>query len=572
MLTDSNLKNHAQPITERYDEVEIAMIENAASYFVQDKTLETDPDAWLSTMQDATGEVRAKNKSILNAASKEVKPQIESMMRGVFDSIMPIAELADDKINKRIMQASVRQAKSALNLTNTTALEGAQAGYLDAVNKAYLETVSGLKSYDQAIRDGVRRLADLGFRSASFRSDNGNLIYRQLDVSVREAVLTTASNMTRAIADNNVAQLGTDLIEVSSHVGARPKCAADQGKIYSVSGKHPKYPAFSTTSYGQPDGLFGINCHHTKYAFIEGVSERTFTHYDKETNDQLYKQSQMQRIMERDIRTQKRRVAAANACNDTKLMAEESKRLSGKQNRLDQFINETGRMRRTNREQVLGFDRSTAQKAVWANRANTGAVRQPKDLDVFGPGAFKRKPPQNVLIGTLRNVASREVYESIKAAENKIYKRNTERAVVVDRYGNIMVDKAGTHSEVQFTDQEVKAMKGGIMTHNHPSGLKGVNSTFSGNDMGMLFEADLKEMRLVNTFGTYRVQAGGAKINHVEIETAWNDLYNKSKSKYYDAIKSGNMSREDADSALTKQVTEAIVNKYGLSYSFERRK
>ena len=39
-------------------------------------------------------------------------------------------------------------------------------------------------------------------------------------------------------------QTGTDLVETTAHHGARPDHAVWQGKVFSVSGTHEKYPDF----------------------------------------------------------------------------------------------------------------------------------------------------------------------------------------------------------------------------------------------------------------------------------------------------------------------------------------
>lgn len=66
--------------------------------------------------------------------------------------------------------------------------------------------------------------------------------------------------------------LDCDLVEVSEHMDARPEHAQWQGQIYSLSGKHPQYPDFkSSTDYGSGDGLCGWNCRHTFWPYFDGV-------------------------------------------------------------------------------------------------------------------------------------------------------------------------------------------------------------------------------------------------------------------------------------------------------------
>lgn len=68
-----------------------------------------------------------------------------------------------------------------------------------------------------------------------------------------------------------------------------------------------KYPHWNKSSYGEPDGLLGINCGHHIYPYVEGVSiRRYFPTDDLDANDKLYKQTQIQRGLERAVRKQKR--------------------------------------------------------------------------------------------------------------------------------------------------------------------------------------------------------------------------------------------------------------------------
>ena len=83
--------------------------------------------------------------------------------------------------------------------------------------------------------------------------------------------------------------------------------------------------AISETSYGEPDGIFGINCGHFPYPFVDGVSMMAFKPYPKALNDEVYKQSQEQRYQERQIRHKLTDADALEAAGD-KEGAEEFRR------------------------------------------------------------------------------------------------------------------------------------------------------------------------------------------------------------------------------------------------------
>lgn len=159
---------------------------------------------------------------------------------------------------------------------------------------------------------------------------------------------------------------GNDLFIVSKHSGARPKCAPWQGKIVSknnrrgtttdANGKKVSFIALSSTSYGQADGLLGINCGHQLYPFIPKQSINNVKPLSKEQereNKRIYEESQRQRAIEREIRASKtqeemyRKAGLRDEADKQKTVT------SQRQAKMRQFINKTGRTRRYDREQIV---------------------------------------------------------------------------------------------------------------------------------------------------------------------------------------------------------------------------
>jgi hypothetical protein len=148
-------------------------------------------------------------------------------------------------------------------------------------------------------------------------------------------------------------EYGTDLIEVSSHLGARERCAPFQGRIFSRSGKSKKYAAWSSTSHGEPAGLLGINCHHVIYPYISGKSTQRYEPYDPAENRRIYEESQQQRLFERKIRKQKRELALLETIGDEQGAKDAKQAIRATQSELRAFLSETGRGRRRDREQIV---------------------------------------------------------------------------------------------------------------------------------------------------------------------------------------------------------------------------
>ncbi|AUR81274.1 minor capsid protein [Bacillus phage Carmen17] len=241
------------------------------------------------------------------------------------------------------------QAVDKLNLVNTTMLSGAQQVYRDIINQTTAKVLTGLMTPHEALRSVSGQWAERGV--PTIRDKSGKVWSTEAYVPM--VVRSTVKNVSTDAQISRMDDHDIDLIEVSSHNGARPKCEPYQGRIFSKSGKSKKYPAWSTTSYGQPDGLLGINCHHVIYPYVEGRSTQRYKPYPKEQNDKAYKESQQQRAIERDIRKKKKRLVMAKATGDKVAIKQANQQVRAQQERMRNFLKETGRRRKPNREQIV---------------------------------------------------------------------------------------------------------------------------------------------------------------------------------------------------------------------------
>ena len=198
-----------------------------------------------------------------------------------------------------------------------------QNAYQHALDMALLKVTSGTFSFDRAAEDCVRELARSGLRNVDYESGRSY----QLDTAARMCIRTASAQLAANITMQHCDDMGTDLVEVDAHWGARPEHAEWQGKIYSRSGKNKKYPNFEKCGYGTVTGLCGVNCRHTFYPFFEGISTPNKGEKEPEPKDYRGKTytyteaTQKQRLMERDVRATKREIEAVKAMGgDTKIL------------------------------------------------------------------------------------------------------------------------------------------------------------------------------------------------------------------------------------------------------------
>ena len=114
-------------------------------------------------------------------------------------------------------------------------LPPAQA-YQWALDNALMQIQSGAISYNQAIAEAVKQLADSGLKTVSYESGHVDSV----DVAVRRAVMTGVNQLNQKYREQSMDYLETDLVEATAHRGARntdgpngwENHAKWQGKVY----------------------------------------------------------------------------------------------------------------------------------------------------------------------------------------------------------------------------------------------------------------------------------------------------------------------------------------------------
>lgn len=267
--------------------------------------------------------------------------------------------LAASKELQMVLSSGLIQTKGVFqNLTRTTA-NTATKQFEDALDRAWLQVSSGAFSYDAAIRTAVKDLSRQGVASIVYPTGHVD----NLEVAVRRATVTGVNQTALKLQETMADEVGSDLVEVTAHAGARPSHAEWQGGIYSRSGRHSKYGGLrEVTGYGQGWGLGGWNCRHSFYPYFEGApraytpdrlrdySAKTISYNGTPMTE--YEASQRQRYIERQIRRWKREQAAMKAAGqDTAESAAKVRRWQAEQRN---FIEQTGLKRQYAREQIGG--------------------------------------------------------------------------------------------------------------------------------------------------------------------------------------------------------------------------
>ncbi len=331
-----------------------------------------------------TGKSEKEIRKLYTAALKETLKNDEKIYRSAISE----GYLSEDKngvLNSYFGSIAFSNALKA-GLQNTNGLmrnlcssTAASANSLlsDELDLAFMKVTSGAFTMDEAVFSAVKRLGSSGLTVVNYASGRKD----KVDVAVRRAVLTGIGQAAANVQLGLASDMGCDLVEVTAHLGARPTHQVWQGRIFSLSGTHPKYPEFrSSTGYGTGDGLCGWNCRHNFYPYFEGLSKPVGVPFTKEENDKVYRDTQKQRAYERAIRQSKRELAALDASRSAasdddalkqKLDREFQRKavvLKRREAKLAEHLRASGLLPDNSRVRVDGFGRSVSGKAVWAER------------------------------------------------------------------------------------------------------------------------------------------------------------------------------------------------------------
>lgn len=387
----------AGPISQVYQDVTDQVLENIARHFNTGKSLATidwqiKKLAELGQVRDETIRIIAKgtgqNESMIRVALdeaianalKDVEPALrEAALKGLLQNG---GDLSTSASVKRILTTYLSQATEATNLVNTVMLESGMNAYRTVISDVVMweqrlttaaqtqaaqeilnsetgKVISGVSSRHEALKRAIKRMADNGLTGFVDRGGHNWTPEAYVNMDIR----TTAGNVaTQAVFARNE-DYGNDLVWVPVKAAARPLCYPWQGKLISTSnrtgtvedldGRKIQIIPLYSTSYGEPAGLWGINCGHTPpNPFIPGLSKIRGDIPSEMKNEAEYIGSQEQRAIERRIRYAKREAATLKAAGlDT---SEANAKVKRYQADMRAFISETGRTRHYDREQIGG--------------------------------------------------------------------------------------------------------------------------------------------------------------------------------------------------------------------------
>lgn len=392
-LTPNDILQISEPIEAIYQRTVDELLINIAHHFnisgwERTRYWEIKKLSEMGALTKESAAIIAKNTNMLPAeiekaflqvsekACLDIDPQLrEAAAKGLLQN--PANTPSTSVLMRQMVQGYVDQAVDTCNMVNTTMLEATRNVYLNGVQTAVnaatrkeltqtLEAgafgvITGAETKTQAIRKAMNAITAQGI--TGFVDKAGRKWSAEAYTSM--VIRTTAHNAAiQSVKTRQQEYGGGDIFQVSSHPAARPLCYPYQGKFFSWStsgefkdgaGHTHKYNIITDSSYGEPAGLFGINCGHHPIPMIPNFSyPQDGPTMDEEQNKKAYGETQQQREYERQIREAKRDLEIAKATGDEVAIKEAEQKVAQKQANMRAFTKETGRPRRYDREKIAG--------------------------------------------------------------------------------------------------------------------------------------------------------------------------------------------------------------------------
>lgn len=394
-MTKLEMMQLSQSLSDLYTGLETDLIANIAEYLAAGK-IDSPTAQWKIQMLAQLGALDKSNIKVITeyagiapdmltevletaalSAVEELEPGFQKLAR---NGIINGTEVPIEKTMARALTSYQKQAKQSLNMVNTvmrykaksaaqkiindTAELAEKQSFINTLNKATGKVVTGAESRQAAMRQCIKEMSEKGIPAFVDKLGREWSPEAYINMDIR----TTANNVAHQAQFDRMEDYGVDLIEVSSHAGARPKCAEDQGKIFNrknkdgyttdLHGRKIKYYSWKKSSYGEPNGILGINCGHHIYPFIPGISYQKYFPYDEYDNQEQYKKVQGQRELERRVRKSKRECISLESVGDTEGLKKAKETLKTRQQALKQYCTDNDLKYKPDRTAVVNYKKS----------------------------------------------------------------------------------------------------------------------------------------------------------------------------------------------------------------------
>lgn len=551
MLTPKQLQNLPKPLTDIYSELsdfvlqDIAMriskaakITDTAEYqMYRARALGMSTDAIKKEIARINGVAEEKIAELISQAAEQ-SDEFDRKMLGVNGGMT----LSENTQLQKLMAAQIEQTRGfCTNLTGTLGFAqrtadgrmvyGSATDFLrKQMDMAQMKVMTGVCDYNTAVRQACFALADSGLRTVYYASGRSD----RIEVAVRRALMTSVSQLTQKISEQNAAEFGADGWEISAHMGARPSHAIYQGRQYPNS-QYETIVLPLITDY---------NCRHSAYPIIMGVTKPAYTDEQLAALDPppftyegrrytAYEAQQQMRKMERAMRRQKDRCVVADAVGDKDAFTAASIKLRRQKDYYEDFCKAAGTYTEYERTFVSGYNRQLAAKTgavtrkqnafknaqiTLTNSGNGGIIKEQngKPITKITDKAIERVPKVDISGYTDEQCGyiQQQHRELLKYSRDK--NNCNEVAFVFRKDFSDRSEFLGTDDSLSLGTALMGKGNDIFVMHNHPR-----NSSYSNRDILFLLNNDnVKALSIVKNNGNIEVLSKTEKFNTTAATTA----------------------------------------------------
>lgn len=220
--------------------------------------------------------------------------------------------------------------------------------YRSIIGNAIAMQSAGVSTTQESIKAALNQFADRGITGFVDKVGRKWQMDSYAEMAVRTGMMRAAL---QGYKDDAIAH-GEDLVIISDHQDSCPLCADWERVVLSLTGamlNHPDCEGLFDDAVAA--GLFHPNCLHSYTVYIPGLTLKEGSKerqgYTREMNEEGYKNRQLQRYMENNVRRWKRRQAVATTPEDERYCKAYVSRWQAK---LRQLVDDAGLPRKYNRE------------------------------------------------------------------------------------------------------------------------------------------------------------------------------------------------------------------------------
>jgi hypothetical protein len=279
---------------------------------------------------------------------------------------------SQNKVLKEQIKAIAKiTAKEYTNISRTSAIgytvkdlkgnlvfKDISSAYKDIIDKAILNINQGKTTYQQEMRKAIKEIGVSGLKAIDYESGRT----MRLDSAIRQNTLDGLRNLNNQLQEQFGEEFGANGVEISVHTKPAPDHAPIQGHQFSNEEfeKMQNSLPFKDVQGRQYNAIerhiSEWNCYHRPFRIVLGVSKQLYT--DKQlqeiekTNNEgfkfdgnhysMYEGSQLQRLIERNIRKNKDIQILAKASGDKELTLQAQTKITQLTTKYKQLCNVSG--------------------------------------------------------------------------------------------------------------------------------------------------------------------------------------------------------------------------------------